>query len=180
MASREISDLNKEMITKANFVVYQCKKNNVDLLIYCTLRSLEEQAILFRSSDRTGEKVKAKIKKFRERGLGFLADIIEKVGPQKYDGWKTNAAPGESYHNYRLAFDAVPMLRGKAMWNYNDYPEGWEAYGNACRMAGLSWGGDWSEKYKDYPHAQLGEGGNPLKQYPPDQIQDILTQNGLL
>lgn len=180
MASRNISDLTKDMQAEANFVVYKCKENGVDLLIYCTLRSLEEQAVLFRSSDPTGVKVKAKIKKFRERGLGFLADIIEAVGPQKYTGWKTNAAPGESFHNYRMAFDAVPMLGGKAIWNYEDYPEGWDAYGQACKMVGLEWGGNWPAKHKDMPHAQLGKGGNPLKIYPPDQIQDMLTKNGLL
>ena len=61
MASRSIKDLTPEMQDKAEFVLGYCKNEGVDLLIYCTLRSLEEQAILFRSSDPTGARVKQKI-----------------------------------------------------------------------------------------------------------------------
>ena len=179
MASRRLGDLTQEMQDKAKFVLGYCQGEDVDLLIYCTLRSLDEQAILFRSSDKTGYRVKVKIRKFRERGFGFLADIIEKVGPQKYDGWKTNAAPGESWHGYREAFDAVPLLGGKAMWSYKSYKKGWDVYGEACYKAGLEWGGNWI-KYKDMPHAQLRPGGNPLKILTPEEVKFILTKNKLL
>ena len=115
----------------------------------------------------------------REKGFDFLADIIEKVGPQKYDGWKTSAAPGESWHNYAMAFDAVPMLNGKPAWKYSDYPKGWDTYGKACEEIGLNWGGNW--KKKDMPHAQLlTEDGNPLKLHTPEEIKFMLTKNGLL
>ena len=180
MASRDIKDLIPEMQDKAEFVLGYCKNEGVDILIYCTLRSLEEQAILFRSSDPTGKRVKSKIKKFKDRGFGFLAEIIEKVGPQKSEGWKTNAAPGESWHGYKEAFDAVPCIGGKPMWSYHTYKKGWDTYGKACEEVGLNWGGTWSKQYLDMPHAQKREGGNPLKIYTPDQVKEILTQNGIL
>lgn len=180
MASRSLKDLTSEMQDKAEFVLGYCKNEGVDLLIYCTLRSLEEQAILFRSSDPTGEIVKNKIQKLKNRGFGFLADVIEKVGPQKCEGWKTNAAPGESYHNYKEAFDAVPCIGGKPMWAYHTYKKGWDAYGEACREVGLEWGGDWIKKHLDMPHAQLRTGSNPLKILNPEEVKFILTKNGLL
>jgi peptidoglycan L-alanyl-D-glutamate endopeptidase CwlK len=179
MASRDIKVLDPDMQIQTNFVVNQCKKNGVDILVYCTLRDLHEQAILFRSSDPRGEKVQKKIKWLRANQFNFLADIIEEIGPQKYSGWKTNAAPGESFHNYALAFDAVPTIGGKPMWNYDDYPEGWNEFGRACTMAGLEWGGNWT-KYKDLPHAQLGNGSNPLRRYSSIQIKEMLIKNNLL
>lgn len=182
MASRRIEDLIPEMQDKANFVVGYCKNEGVDLLVYCTLRTLKEQAILFRSSDPDGGKVKSKILWLRNNGFDFLADKIEEINPQKYEGWKTNAAPGESYHNYGEAFDAVPMLGGKPMWGYKSYQKGWDTFGKACKEINLEWGGTWSNK--DMPHAQLRPiidgSSNPLKMSSPEEVKFILTKNGLL
>ena len=179
MASRKLTDLTPNVKEKAEFVINYCKERGVEILIYCTLRTLQEQAILYRSSRKSGTIVQAKIQKLKDRDLGFLAEIIEKVGAQAYNGWKTNAAPGESYHAYKEAFDAVPLLGGKAIWDYNRYPEGWAIYGEAVRAAGMCWGGDWL-RHTDFPHAQLRQGSNPLKFNSPDKIKRILTENKLL
>jgi peptidoglycan L-alanyl-D-glutamate endopeptidase CwlK len=66
------------------------------VLIYCTVRTAEEQAKLWRQS-RSTVQIKEKIQKFKDRQLGFLADILEGVGPQ-YGRHVTNACCGESYH----------------------------------------------------------------------------------
>lgn len=179
MASRKLTDLTPKVQEKAEFIINYCKERGVDILIYCTLRSLEEQAILYRSSQKNASVVQAKIQKFNGRGLGFLADVIEKVGAQAFDGWKTDAAPGESFHAYKEAFDAVPLLGGKAMWDYNAYKKGWDIYGEAVKVAGMHWGGDWL-KHKDLPHAQLRQGSNPLKFNSPEEIKRILIENKLI
>lgn len=60
----------------------------------------------------------------------------------------TNAKPGDSYHNYGLAFDFVVLKDKVASWderldvNSNhlwDYVE----VGNIGKSYGLTWGGDW-------------------------------------
>ena len=118
MASRSIDDLVPEMGEKTRHVVELCAERGVDLLVYCTLRTLQEQAILFRKT-RTRWAIEQKMMKLQERGFPFLAEVLEGVGPQ--DGplgrHVTNAGPGESWHNYARAFDAVPLVDGKAGWD---------------------------------------------------------------
>ena len=177
MASRKIEDLAPDVQIAANLIVGGCANEDVDILIYCTLRRLEGQARLYRQS-RSWVEISHKIDKFKARGLGFLADIIQEVGI--YHGpHVTNAAPGESWHNYAEAFDGVPMIGGKPAWNYDDAPFEWGMYGAMVREAGLNWSGDW-KKFKEIAHAQKRHGSNPLKEYSPDKIKEMLIANGLL
>ncbi len=177
MASRNIEDLAPDVQVAANLIVGGCATENVDILIYCTLRPLEEQARLYRQS-RSWEEIKYKIEKFRSRGLDFLADILQHVGPC-HGPHRTNAAPGESWHGYAEAFDAVPMIGGKPAWKYEDAPFEWTMYGEVVREAGLNWSGDW-KSFKEIAHAQKRHGSNPLKEYSPEEIKRMLIGNGLL
>jgi len=178
MASRKLEDLVAGLQEKAKLVQQACEEAaGFDLLIYCTLRPLEEQARLWRQS-RSRHEIDLKQQTMRSRGYDLLADIIESVGPQ-YGEHVTNAAPGESWHNYGEAFDAVPLLGGKPAWNYLKAKSYWDAYGEAVRQAGLFWAGDWIS-FREYPHAQLRQGGNPLKTLTPDQVYATLEANGLL
>lgn len=177
MASRKIEDLIPELQYKARKVVEICKEQGVDILIYCTLRGLEEQARLYRQS-RSRTVINAKIEQLRERGLGFLADIVEGVGVCN-GAHVTNACAGESWHNYKEAFDGIPLINGKAAWSYEDNKEAWDIYGAACESVGLNWLGN-SKSFNEKPHAQLREGGNPLKLYSPEFIHELLKENGLI
>ena len=75
--------------------------------------------------------------------------------------------------------DAVPLIGGKAAWSYQDARSEWDAYGECVRQVGLQWAGDWTQ-FREYPHAQLRSGGNPLKQYGPDEIQKMLQEHNLI
>lgn len=66
----------------------------------------------------------------------------------------TNARPGESFHNWRVAFDVVPVVNGVAVW---DNDQLWEQVGALAREMGLEWGGDWVS-FPDRPHLQLTGG----------------------
>ncbi len=74
----------------------------------------------------------------------------------------TNAKGGESYHNYRLAFDVVQMINGKPNWeripNY---------IGSLGDSFGFEWGGNW-QSIIDYPHFQMTFG---------QSIYDLQKQN---
>lgn len=177
MASRNLKDLTPAVQEKAQFIINECKSKGVDILIYCTLRSLEEQARIWRQS-RSKAEINAKMVKYRQRGFGYLADIVESVGPQN-GPHVTDACAGESWHNYAEAVDGVPTVGGKAMWSYNTNKKLWDIFGNVVKKAGMEWGGNWT-RFKDYPHAQLRPGGNPLKVFTPEQIKEILTNNGLI
>lgn len=71
----------------------------------------------------------------------------------------TAAEPGDSYHNYGLAFDAAP----KAYLSLPDWnPQGpaWEILGRIGESLGLEWGGRWSTP--DKPHFQVPSGLAPI------------------
>ena len=62
----------------------------------------------------------------------------------------TNARAGQSYHNYGLAIDVVPLnSKGVPMWSGVD----WTKIGELGKAYGFEWGGDW--KNPDRPHFQM-------------------------
>jgi len=70
----------------------------------------------------------------------------------------TNAPPGWSWHEYRLAFDVAVLdpATGRATWP-NDNAL-WSRIGAVGKAAGLEWGGDWTGSIVDRPHFQLTMG----------------------
>lgn len=90
MASRRIEDLHPKLQLIANEFIRRCEREGIDVLIYCTYRSKEEQAELY------------------AQGRTKPGKIV------------TYAKPGYSYHNYGLAFDCVPLANGKPVWDIDD------------------------------------------------------------
>lgn len=69
----------------------------------------------------------------------------------------TNAKGGESFHQYRVAFDCYPIVLGKPLWNVF-YPDGsmipqWQVLEEAAKSVGLEWAGNW-HSFKEYAHFQ--------------------------
>jgi len=146
---------------------------NTEIAIYCTLRTCEEQAIYYRKS-RTRAQINAKMQSLTDRGFPELAAIIEEVGPQGEAGdlgkHVTHAGPGESFHQYGEALDAVPVVNGATVW---DAPHLWEQYGTCAKLLGVTWGGDWGW---DQPHIQMRPQKNPLNVLKPAEILPRLQE----
>ena len=131
MASRSLDDLAAPVQAAALAMLHQCKAAGIDLLIYCTLRSNIEQGDLYAQ------------------------------GRTKPGVVVTNAKPGQSMHNpdtngQAWAFDAVPLVAGKAAWNNHSLVEKMGAIGEAC---GLQWAGRWRGSLKERVHFQLTKEG---------------------
>ena len=62
----------------------------------------------------------------------------------------SNAKPGESWHNFGLAFDVVSLVNGKAVF---DSPF-WNRVGERGKQLGLVWGGDF-KSFKDKSHFEF-------------------------
>lgn len=153
--SRDLGDLRADMREYAESMLSLAAERGLDVLVYCTRRSFEEQARLYRQGRPTAEIHATAHKLERDWGRPDLAEILLDVGPQ-YGDVRTNAAPGQSLHNYGAALDAAPMREGEIVWT-TQHPADrqlWEAYGACVRDAGLVWGGDW-HRFVDMPHAQL-------------------------
>ena len=149
MASRNLEDLKKTMQRKANQFLGICALSDLDVLIYCTYRSPEEQARLYRQG-RNIRTIKGKANQLRELNPS-LADLLMAVGPQ-HGPKVTGAGPGQSLHQYGWAFDGVPLRDGKPAWAADDPL--WQIYGECAEQAGLEWAGNW-RSFTEYPHCQM-------------------------
>lgn len=130
MASRSIDSLSPELRGRAVAFLLECQRRGFEAMIYCTLRTLSEQAALY--------------------AVG--RDLPGKV--------LTNAKPGDSLHNpdgdgWAWAFDAVPMMAGKPLWSDS---QGLDAMGAAGESVGLQWAGRWRGPLRERLHFQMNGG----------------------
>jgi len=79
---------------------------------------------------------------------------IYNVGRTKPGKRITDAKPGYSFHNYRLAFDFLPTRNGVYDWNDVHL---FEECGKIGESLGLVWGGNF-KKLKDLDHLQYSDG----------------------
>ena len=127
--SRRIEDLLPVVQVRARALVKAAQDVGIDLLITSTYRSNEEQAALY-AQGRT------------KPGL-----IV------------TNARPGDSYHNWRCAFDVVPLRNGKPVWNTTGLDgDLWRKIGEMGEAIGLEWAGRWTGKLREMAHFQYTGG----------------------
>lgn len=122
--SRSLDDLVDAVAHKAREHIAKCKAVGVELLITSTYRDADSQNALFAQ----GRTIKGKI--------------------------VTNARGGQSAHNYRLAYDVVPLRAGKPVWDtFGEDGKLWALVGKLGKESGMEWGGDWG-RLKDLPHFQ--------------------------
>lgn len=121
--SRDINELHPKVKAKAQAFLDECKKAGLNVIIYSTYRDHESQNDLY------------------AQGRTKSGKIV------------TKAKGGDSFHNWRVAFDAAPVTNGKIDWNNSKL---FERMGAIGKKVGLEWGGDW--KFKDMPHLQFTGG----------------------
>lgn len=119
--SRKLDDLLPHIKAAAEKLLAQCEAVGIRLLVTSTYRNHAEQARLYAQGRSTPGK---------------------RV---------TNARPGYSAHNFRRAFDVVPLKDGKVWWDAPDPI--WQQLGKIGQDCGLEWGGNWTG-FKDRPHFQ--------------------------
>ena len=64
----------------------------------------------------------------------------------------TNAKAGHSWHNFKVAWDVVPLVSGKPVWDENNPI--WKEVIALGKEAGAEAGADWP-LFKDLPHFQF-------------------------
>jgi peptidoglycan L-alanyl-D-glutamate endopeptidase CwlK len=89
-----------------------------------------------------------------------------------------SADADETWHGFGLAADVISQAK---RW---DAPDAfWRTLGAACRVRGLTWGGDWNgngrsddERFVDRPHVQFGP---PMRRSPSPRAARLLAAGGL-
>jgi peptidoglycan L-alanyl-D-glutamate endopeptidase CwlK len=138
--SRKITDLHPKVAVMALQFLDGCKAAGIDVIITSTYRDIESQNALYAQGRTTAGKI------------------------------VTNARGGYSRHNFKCAFDFVPMRYGKPVWGtrgdgIDDNPaddekddlELWQRCGAIGKQCGLEWAGDW-KSFKEYAHLQYTGG----------------------
>lgn len=151
--SRDLKDLEPRVEKKVREMLEVAKFERFELLVYCTYRSVAEQARLYRKG-RSIEKIHKKANELAEKyARPDLAEVLLSVGPQS-GRIVTNAGPGQSMHNYGLAVDGVPIEDGKPVWGTKgeDLAK-WQRYGKMAEAVGLEWAGRW-KRFREFPHIQ--------------------------
>jgi peptidoglycan L-alanyl-D-glutamate endopeptidase CwlK len=127
--SRNLSDLHTPCKEMAEKFLKAAKDAGIDLIVTSTYRDHESQATLFAQ------------------------------GRTKPGAIVTNAKPGQSWHNWRCAFDVVPIRNGKPVWGTSG-PDGdmWRKVGEIGESVGLEWAGRWTGKLREFAHFQYTGG----------------------
>jgi len=123
--SRSLNDLLPPVKSRAEKMIEGCKAVGIDLLVTSTYRDNASQEALY------------------AQGRTKPGKIV------------TNARAGQSFHNYRCAFDVVPLRHGKPVWDAKDPV--WQVIGQIGKQCGLEWAGDW-KRFKEFPHFQYTGG----------------------
>ena len=132
--SRDLSELYPQTRLRAEKLIALAKQNGIDLLVTSTYRDNDSQAALY-AQGRTKPGV-----------------IV------------TNARPGQSLHNWRCAFDVVPIRNGKPVWGTTGTDgDLWRKVGELGESVGLEWAGRWTGKLREFAHFQY-TGGLTLAQ----------------
>lgn len=122
--SRNLTDLHPKVAAMCSEFINRCKSQGIDVIITSTYRDKESQDALYAQGRTTAG---------------------QKV---------TNAKGGQSYHNYKVAFDFCPIVNGKAQWADTAL---FTKCGEIGESVGLSWAGRWVS-FKELAHLQYTNG----------------------
>jgi peptidoglycan LD-endopeptidase CwlK len=127
--SRDLNDLHPAVKKRADAFLAAAKKHGIDLLVTSTYRDNASQAYIYAQG---------------------------RTRPGKR---VTNAKPGQSMHNWRVAIDVVPIVAGKPVWDTR-HPANlalWNRVGTIAESVGLEWSGRWKNN-PEFAHVQYTGG----------------------
>jgi peptidoglycan LD-endopeptidase CwlK len=123
ISSRSLDDLHPKARDLCQQFIIACAAapEAIDILITSTYRDNDAQEALY------------------EQGRSRPGTIV------------TYAKPGESFHNYRLAFDFAPVVGGKIPWSDSAL---FTRCGQIAESVGLEWAGRWRGAMREMAHCQ--------------------------
>lgn len=144
MASRRLTDLERDVYERAEAACVAWEAAGLTILVTCTYRTDAEQTALYAQ----GREPLTVVNTLRH--VGQLRPISESE-----NRIVTMARSGKSWHNWRRAFDVVPLVAGKPVWDAG--ASIWQEVGRIGEGHGLEWAGRWP-RFREYPHFQYTAG----------------------
>ena len=148
MATDFLAQLGSDFAGVVRQVLAATEAKGITMRANSAARSPWEQARLWRQS-RAIEQITAAGQQMKDEGAPWLTGVLAEVGPQHGDH-VTNALPGKSAHQYRLAVDCFWLRDGEAEWHDMT---GYRIYATEGQNCGLSAGMFWTT-FVDPPHLQ--------------------------
>ena len=121
--SRSLEHLDPEARQVCMAHVRRCRDSGIELIVTSTWRDYESQAALYA--------------------------IGRTVHPERRP--VTNAKAGRSWHNFKCAWDVVPVIDGKCVWDSKDPL--WREVVKIGKECGAQAGAEW-KSFPDLPHFQ--------------------------
>ncbi len=143
ITSRLITDLDPVVQPICQAHIDECAKHEIDIILTATWRDIEAQDALYAIGRNAGD-------------------------TRRY---VTNAKGGQSWHQYRCAWDIVPVVGGKAVWND---PALWDKVIALGVAVGAEAGANWTS-FKDQPHFQHKPAGMTI-----DEAFALFTAHGTI
>ena len=127
--SRDINELHPLVQAMCRLHIEECTKAGIRVIVYQTYRDHEYQNHLY------------------AQGRTRPGKIV------------TNAKGGQSFHNWRVAYDMAPMRNGQIVWGTSSAEDKalWNKVGELGELVGMEWGGRW-KRFVDMPHFQYTQG----------------------
>ena len=144
--SRKIEDLDPRVQPICAKHIDLCRALGIELLLTSTWRDFEAQDALY--------------------AIGRTRDVKRKP--------VTQAKGGKSWHNYKVAWDVVPIVGGKPVWDALD--RRWDDVVLCGIQAGAEAGAHWKQ-FPDMPHFQVIP-GRPTQALSFEEAQSRFTANG--
>lgn len=136
---RDIKELSPYMQEKARQLKEECKKSGIDIMFIETYRKSQIQEAYYSQ----GRLPLVKVNYLR------VVAGLELISEKENQKIITNAKSGQSAHEDREAFDVVPVVNKKIVWDRIDL---FKKISEIGKKLGLVSGADF--KFKDYPHYQ--------------------------
>jgi peptidoglycan L-alanyl-D-glutamate endopeptidase CwlK len=130
--SRDLNELLPVVRDAAKRALTKVDELGIDVLVTCTYRDPKEQARLYAQGRTTPGR---------------------KV---------TNAKPGQSFHEYRVAIDLYPLINGKPDFS-GSHVDLWKKIAQCFKDEGFEWAYEW-KTFKEMPHFQMTK-GHPLSYF---------------
>ena len=122
--SKDVNDLHPKVKVAAEQFIAKCAEQSIKVIITSTYRDAESQNALY------------------AQGRTAPGKIV------------TNAKGGQSFHNYKVAFDFAPVISGQIPWNDTKL---FTRCGEIAESVGLEWAGRW-QSFKELAHCQFTGG----------------------